>query len=179
MMTGMVYLAVVGAFGRFTEGFGFNPDILGSNVINLVIMITLLVVYGGKVLNNILTERRERIAQEIREAEERAAAAARELELAKQNLEQAHARAEQIKAEAVSRAEKLRAEILERGEKEIEKMKAMAAQELDSERTKVIAALRRQIALRALSLAEEQLKERLNDELHGKLITRALEQLGG
>ncbi|HIK37612.1 MAG: F0F1 ATP synthase subunit B [Geminocystis sp.] len=176
MKIGLLYLAMEQEAAR---GFGINPDILGSNVINLVIMIALLVVYGGKVLNNILAERRERIAQEIREAEERAAAAAAELQQAKKNLEQAHAKAEQIKAEALQRAEQLRTEILAQGEKEIEKMRLTAAQELESERKKVISTLKRQIALRALERAEQQLKERLNDELQAKLITRALEQLGG
>ncbi len=160
-------------------GFGISSDILGSNLINLIIVIALLVVYGSKFIGNLLTERRNRIAEEIKEAENRATSAAKALAEAKENLSQAQAKAVDIKKEAQSRAEKIRAEILEQGQKDIAKMKATAGQELDSEKAKVVADLKRLIAVKALAQAEEDLKNRLNDEVQGKLISKAVEQLGG
>lgn len=175
-MINLLYLATEEAAG----GFGFNfDDILGSNVINLAIVIVFLLVYGSKFLTNILDERKAKIAQEIQEAEAQAEEAAKALEEAKKNLDQAQAKAEKIKVDAEATAKNLKAEILAQGEKEVERMKATAVQELDSERAKVITELKRQIAILALEKAEQDLKERLDDQLQGQLISRAVDQLGG
>jgi len=174
-MINLFYLATEEAGG----GFGISSDILGSNLINLVIVIGLLVVYGGKFVGNILTERRDRIAEEIKEAEERAKTAAKALAEAKENLSQAQAKAVQIKADAEVTAKTTREQILAQGQKDIERMKATAVQELDSERAKVVNELKRTIAVLALQKAEQELQDRLNDDIQGKLISRAVEQLGG
>lgn len=174
-MINLFYLAVEEAGG----GFGISSDILGSNLINLVIVIGLLVVYGGKFVGNILTERRNRIAEEIKEAEERAKTAEAALAEAKENLSQAQAKAKQIKADAQETAKTTREQILAQGQKEIERMKVTAVQELDSERAKVVTELKRTIAVLALQKAEQDLQDRLNDDIQGKLISRAVEQLGG
>lgn len=174
-MINLFYLATEEAGG----GFGISSDILGSNLINLVIVIGLLVVYGGKFVGKILTERRDRIAEEIKEAEERAKTAAKALAEAKENLSQAQAKAVQIKADAEVTAKTTREQILAQGEKDIERMKATAVQELDSERAKVVNELKRTIAVLALQKAEQELQDRLNDDIQGKLISRAVEQLGG
>lgn len=174
-MVTLFYLATEETAG----GFGLSLDIFGSNVINLIIIIGLLVVYGRKVVGNLLTERRNRIAEEIQEAENLASIAAKALAEGKENLNQAQVKARQIKSDAESTAEKLRAEILVQGQKDIERMRATAVQELDSERAKVVAGLKQRIAVLALEKAEQQLKETLTDEVQGKLITRAVEQLGG
>ena len=173
-MINLLYLATEEA-----GGFGLKlDDILGSNVINLTIVIVFLLVYGSKFLNGILEERKSKIAQEIQEAENVAKEAEQALAEAKKNLDQAQAKAKQIKTDAEATAKNLKADILAQGEKEVERMKATAVQELDSERAKVVAQLKRQIAIQALEKAEEDLKERLNDEVQGQLISRAVDQLG-
>lgn len=174
-MVNLFYLATE----EVREGFGISSDILGSNLINLIIVIALLVVYGSKFIGNILTERRNKIAEEIKDAENRASTASKALAEAKENLNQAQAKAQQIKKDAEVTAEKVRAEILAQGQKDIERMKATAVQELDSERAKIVADLKRRIAVLALEKAENDLKNRLNDDVQGKLISRAVSQLGG
>ena len=175
-MINLLYLATEEAGGGF--GLKFD-DILGSNVINLAILISFLVIYGGKFFTKFLNERSEKIAQEIEEAENYAKDAAKALAEAKANLDQAQAKAKQIKADAGVTAKNLKAEILAQGEKEIERMKATAVQELDSERAKVVAELKRQVAILALEKAEQDLRDRLNNEVQGQLISRAVDQLGG
>jgi F-type H+-transporting ATPase subunit b len=174
-MGNFLYLATEGAEG----GFGINPDILGSNVINLALVITFLVLYGGKAIGKIFEERRAKIQQEIQEAENLANQAQSKLTQAQQDLTKAQEKAKQIKADAEVTAQKMKAEILVQGDKDIERMKATAAGELDSERAKVIAELKQRIAVLALEKAETQLKESLNDDVQGKLISRAVAQLGG
>lgn len=162
-----------------SEGFGLNFNILGSNLINLVLIITFLVVYGSKFLENLLTERRTKIEAEIKEAEARKAQAAASLSEAQKNLTQAQEKAKQIKADAETTASRVSKEILAQGEKDVERLKATALAELDSERNKVVAQLKQQIAVLALEKAEEQLKETLDEEAQGKLVSNAVGQLGG
>jgi F-type H+-transporting ATPase subunit b len=160
-------------------GFGLNLNILGSNLINLVLIIGFLVIYGGKFLGNILTERRTKIETEIKEAEARKSKAAAALAVAKKNLTQAQEKAKQIKAESEVTAKRVSEEILAQGNKDIERMKALALQELDSERAKVIVDLKQTIAVLAIEKAEQQLKETLDEQAQGKLISNAVGQLGG
>ncbi len=174
-MINLLYLATEKAVG----GFGIKFDLLGSNIVNLIIIIVFLLVYGSKFLNNILAQRRDKIAQEIQEADNYANDAAKALATAKENLDQAQAQAKKIKTDAQATAKNLKVEILAQGEKEVERMKATAVQELDSERAKVVAQLKRQVAILALEKAEQDLRSRLNDDLQGQLISRAVDQLGG
>jgi len=51
-------------------GFGFNLNLFSTNFINLAILVGGLVYFGSKTLNDILTQRRSKIAQAIKEAEE-------------------------------------------------------------------------------------------------------------
>lgn len=160
-------------------GIGLNLDILETNLINLAIVIGLLVVYGGKLVGNLLSERKSRIAAEIQEAEVKAANAEKDLKVAQQNLAEAKAKAEQIKAEAIAAGEKAKVEILANGAKEVEKLKAAAGKELDSEQAKVIAELKQRIAVLALEQVESELKNRLDGDAQARLIDSSIAQLGG
>ena len=160
-------------------GFGFNFEILETNLINLAILVGVLVYYGSKLISNILTERRSRIEEEIKDAENRAAEAATALAEAQKSLSEAQARAEKIRAEAQVTAQKAKEEILAQGAKEIEKIKAAAVKELDSEQAKVMAELKQRIAVLTIERVESQLKERLDSSAQTRLIERSIAQLGG
>ncbi|MBR8827910.1 MAG: F0F1 ATP synthase subunit B [Gomphosphaeria aponina SAG 52.96 = DSM 107014] len=175
-MGNFLYLATEAAA---ESGFGLNFDILETNIINLGIIIVLLVVYGGKVIGKILTERRSKIEAEIKEAEERAASGAAALADAQQNLAQAQAQAEKIKAEAETTALKVKEEILAEGKKEVARIKSTAVKELDAQRAKAIAQLKQRIGFLAIERVESQLKERLDASAQEKLVNRCIAQLGG
>jgi F-type H+-transporting ATPase subunit b len=160
-------------------GVGLNLDIFETNLINLAIVIGLLFVYGGKLVGNILSERTNKIATEIQEAEEKAADAEKALKVAQQNLAEAKAKAEQIKADAIASGEKAKAEILANGVKEVEKLRAAAGKELDSEQAKVMAELKQRIAVLALEQVEAELSNRLDGETQTRLIDNSIAQLGG
>ncbi|NJL09471.1 MAG: hypothetical protein HC908_02340 [Calothrix sp. SM1_7_51] len=90
------YLAEAGSEG----GFGLNTDILDTNIINLAIIITVLLVFGRKVVGNTLKSRRENIETAITSAESRVKEAAARLTEAQQNLAQAQSEAKTILAQA-------------------------------------------------------------------------------
>ena len=175
-MENFLYLAEA---AEHSEGFGLNLDILETNIINLSILIGLLLFYGRKFIGNILSDRRAKIEQEIKEAETRAQDAAAALADAQQKLAQAQAEAEKIRKNAEETAKKAKESILSQAGQEVNRIKAAASQELDSEQAKVIAELRGRIAALAIERVESQLRERLDDSAQTQLVDRFVAQLGG
>lgn len=178
-MGNYLYLASEAASEAGSEGFGFNFDILETNLINLSILVGLLIFYGRKFVGNILRERRAKIEQEIKDAETRAQEAAASLADAQQKLAQAQAEAEKIRSNAQETAKKSKESILSGAAQEVERIKAAASQEMDSEQAIAIAELRQRIATLALERAESQLKGCLDDPAQKQLVNRSIAQLGG
>lgn len=160
-------------------GFHLNFDIFEANVVNLGIIVAFLVIYGRKVLTNILDERKAKIVAELEDAEARMKKAQKALTKAQKDLEDAKAKASQIREDAQVAAENTKATVLENGREEIEKLKSSAVKELDTEQAKVIAELKYRIAELALAKVESQLRDRLDSKSQSKLIDRSIAQLGG
>ena len=161
------------------SGFGFNFDIIETNLINLGIIFVLLIVYGGKVVGNILSERRAKIEAEIKSAEARAQEAKDALAEAQKNLKEAQANAVKIRTEAEANAEKAKEAILLKGQKEVERLKATAAADLSSEQDRAIAQLKSQVVEMALSRVESRMGEMLNEDKQRQLVDRSIANIGG
>ncbi|CAC5345655.1 MULTISPECIES: F0F1 ATP synthase subunit B [Planktothrix] len=162
-----------------SRGIGINTNILETNLINLGILIVVLVYFGRGFLGKILNERRSTIEEAIKEAEQRQQQAQASLAEQQQKLTVAQTDAQRILAEAEERAKTVRDSILAKATEDVERMKATASAELDSDRERVISQLRSQIATQAIELAESQLKQHLNDNVQERLIDQSLALLGG
>jgi len=160
-------------------GFGFNFDVLETNLINLVIIIAVLFYFGRDFLGKILTERRSGIEQAILEAEKRQKDAAAALAEQQQKLTQAQAEAERIRTAAEQTAVKAKEAILAQAAQDVERMKATAGQELEAEQERAIAQLRSAVVSLALERVESQLKTSLDDSAQNQLIDRSIALVGG
>ena len=160
-------------------GFGFNFDVLETNLINLVIIIAVLFYFGRGFLGKILTERRTSIEQAILEAEKRQKDAAAALAEQQQKLTQAQAEAERIRTAAEQTAVKAKEAILAQAAQDVERMKATAGQELEAEQERAIAQLRSAVVSLALERVESQLKTSLDDSAQNQLIDRSIALVGG
>ncbi len=177
MVGTLLYLAE--AHSEVEGGFGLNLNILQTNIINLSILLGILYFYGSKIVGNILSERRSKIAQQIQEIEQKQKTAAATLAQEQQKLAEAKQTADKIRQEAEANAEKVKAAILAQGEKEVERLKASAAADLSSEEVKAIAELRQRVAALALERVESQLPGMLDDSAQTTLIDRSIAQVGG
>ncbi|MDJ0732237.1 MAG: F0F1 ATP synthase subunit B [Crocosphaera sp.] len=157
----------------------FHFDFLESNILNLAILVSILVFYGRKAIGNILSERRNQIAQAIQEAEEKQRTAAQALAEEKEKLAQAQKEAERIRQAATERAKTIKAEIQAQSERDIARLKETAAADLSSEQERVMAQLKKQIAEQAIIQAENQLKAQVDNNTQQRLIDRSIAQLGG
>jgi F-type H+-transporting ATPase subunit b len=171
--------AEVAAEGGSEGGFGLNFDILETNLINLVIILGVLFFFGRKFLGNILSERRAKIEEAIRDAEKRQKDAAAALADAQQKLAKAQAEAEKIRASAEESAQAARTAILEASLQDVERMKATAVQGLNTERDRAIAELRQRVAALAMERVESQLRDRLDESAQHQLIDRSIALIGG
>lgn len=173
------WLFVAEAHSEGKGGFGLNPDIFEANLINLSILIGVIFYYGRKVVGDILSERRSKIAQQIEEVEEQLKQSAQSLKQQQQKLEQAQATAEKIRQDAQANAQRAKQETLAQGVTEIERLKAVASQDLNSERDRAIAELRQRAVALAIESVESRLKGILDDSAQHQLIDRSIAQLGG
>lgn len=160
-------------------GFHLNFDIFEANLVNLAIIVGLLVVYGRKFISNLLDERKAKIVADLEDAEARAKAAQESLTKAQKDLEQAQLQATTIRDEAKTSAAKAKEEVLVKGREEIEKLKASAVKELDTEQAKVMVELKQRITQLALEKVESQLRSDLDESTQSRLVDRSISQLGG
>jgi F-type H+-transporting ATPase subunit b len=173
-MIGLLFLATTGE-----GGVSLNPDLIETNLFNLILVLVFLFVFGRKFLNNILTERREAIETTIKDTEDRQKQAAAALAVAKQNLAQAQAEAKNIRETAITSAANAKAEIAAKAAADIERMQQLAAASNDTEQDKAIAELRARVTALAMERAEAQLKKLLTKSAQTKLIDRSIELVGG
>ncbi|WP_181243808.1 F0F1 ATP synthase subunit B [Chamaesiphon polymorphus] len=174
MMGNFLFLANAG-----TGGVGLNLDLIETNLFNLTLVLGFVIVFGRKVLTNILTERRATIENAIQDTEARQKQAASALEIAKKNLAQAQAEAEQIRQTAITSAANAKAEIAAKTAADIERMKELAAADTNTEQDKAIAELRARVTKLAMERAEAQLKNLLNDSAQAQLVDRSIALVGG
>ena len=155
-------------------GFGLNLNILDTNLINLVIIIGVLFVFGRKIVGKTLSDRREKIETAIKGAEQRRQEAATALATQQQNLAQAQVEAQKIRAAAEENAKTARENILATAAQDIERMKESATQDLNSERERAIAQLRQQVVAMAFQKVESQLRDRVDERVQQQLIDRSI-----
>ncbi|NEP47426.1 MAG: F0F1 ATP synthase subunit B [Moorea sp. SIO3C2] len=160
-------------------GFGLNFNILEINLINLSILLGVLYYFGSKLVGNILSERRSKIEQAIKEVEARQRQGAEALADQQQKLAQAQVEAENIRAAAEVNAKAAKDAILAASAQEIERMKESAVQDLNSERERAMAELRQRVATMAMAKVDSQLRETLDNSAQEQLIDRNIALLGG
>jgi F-type H+-transporting ATPase subunit b len=163
------------------EGAGvrFNPDLLGTNALNIFLVLGLLIYYGRGFLGNLLGERQETIAQTIQRAETAQKEAAATLKTAQHNLAQAQAMAAQLKQEGLAKAEQMRADLLALAAQEVERIGLQAQQSIELEQERTVAAIRQRITELTLAYVTAQLQQRLTPEMQSRLIDQGIARLGG
>ncbi|MFM7471965.1 MAG: F0F1 ATP synthase subunit B [Nodosilinea sp. LVE1205-7] len=160
-------------------GIGLNFDILETNLINLVIIIGVLVYFGGKFLGKTLSTRKAGIETAIVEAEQLKKQAAAALAEQQQKLAQAQDEARRILADAEVAAQRSRETILAQAQADVDRLRATAAQDLSTQEARVMRELQQRIAALAIARTEAELPQRLNDELQHNLVDASIAMLSG
>lgn len=175
----LLFLATEAAATHAEGGFGLNFDILETNLINLSILIGILVVFGRKFLTDTLSERRTGIETIVKETEQRLNEAASKLAEAQKSVKDSQQEANKIISAAQEVAKDAREAILARAAVDVQRMKDVAAADMNTERDKAIASVRSQVVAQALAKVESQLQSGVSDDTQKELIDRSIALLGG
>ena len=85
----------------FAGHFGFNTNILETNVLNLAVVLAIVITYVGDALRGLLANRKQTILNNFREADQRASEAQDRLNQARLQLEKAKTKADEISQQAL------------------------------------------------------------------------------
>ena len=152
------------------EGFGFNTNILETNVLNLAVVVPAVFVLGKDTLTSILYTRREKILASLRSADDRFKAAQVELDTAKSELANAKAKVAEIQAEGRQTISALKLEENKRFAEVSVRFSSLKEEAVRLEEEKVIAEFRQQLITVAFEKALSGIKTRMSSSLHRKYI---------
>jgi F-type H+-transporting ATPase subunit b len=148
------------------QHFGFNTNILETNVLNLAVVLTVVVTYVGDALRGLLANRKQNILNNFREADQRASEAQERLNQARLQLEQAQAKATQIRDQALVTIEQEKNQIVRQNQDDIKRLSVLQQETLQFEQQKAQNELAQKLVRLALHQVREKLTQRLNSSIH-------------
>jgi len=148
------------------EGFGFNGNILETNIINLSVVIGVVVSFGGDALRSLLDTRRETILKNFEEAKQRSEEAREKLAQAQKEVESAKIKAKEIREQTVFILEKERQMYSQQFETESKRLTNLKEETLTFQEQRAKFQISNQIITLAVEKVEQTIKNRLTPRLH-------------
>lgn len=152
------------------KGFGFNTNILDTNVINLAVVIFIVVSFVGDALKALLENRKTAILNNLREADQRALEAEEKLNRAKKQLELAKTKAIEIREQSFQTAEEEKLQLFQQIEKEISRFEELKMETITLQQQKIISNLSQQVLSLALVKVRNKLKNSVDFSFHTSVI---------
>nr|YP_009771253.1 ATP synthase CF0 B subunit [Smithia erubescens]QIT01955.1 ATP synthase CF0 B subunit [Smithia erubescens] len=151
--------------------FGFNTDILATNLINLSIVLGVLVFFGKGVLSDLLDNRKQRILKTIRNSEELRDGAIEQLEKARARLRKVETEADRFRVNGYSEIEREKLNLLNSIYTTLEQLENYKNETIRFEQQRAINQVRQRVFEQALQGALGTLNSCLNNELHLRTIS--------
>nr|YP_009869437.1 ATP synthase CF0 B subunit [Allium schoenoprasoides]QGY74649.1 ATP synthase CF0 subunit I [Allium schoenoprasoides]QKJ81112.1 ATP synthase CF0 B subunit [Allium schoenoprasoides] len=158
--------------------FGFNTDILATNLINLSVVLGVLIFFGKGVLNDLLDNRKQRILSTIGNSEELRKGAIEQLERARARLRKVEMEAEEYRINGYSEIEREKVNLINATSESLEQLENYKNETLHFEQQRAINQVRQQVFQQALQGAIGALNSCLNSELHFHTISANIGILG-
>nr|YP_010242642.1 AtpF [Impatiens linearisepala]QTJ25774.1 AtpF [Impatiens linearisepala] len=172
--------------------FGFNTDILATNLINLSVVLGVLIFFGKGVcasclnewkdnlfsLRDLLDNRKQRILNTIRNSEELRGGAIEQLEKARARLSKVEMEAEQFRVNGYSEIEREKLNLIYSTYKTLEQLENYKNETIHFEQQRAINQVRQRIFQQALEGALGTLNSCLNNELHLRTISANIGMFG-
>nr|UFA47531.1 ATP synthase CF0 subunit I [Physospermopsis alepidioides] len=158
--------------------FGFNTDILATNLINLSVVLGVLVFFGKGVLSDLLDNRKQRILNTIRNSEELRGGAIEQLEKARTRLRKVKMEADQFRVNGYSEIEREKLNFINSTSKTLKQLENYKNETIQFEQQRAINQVRQRVFQQALQGALGTLSSCLNNELHLRTIRANISMLG-
>ena len=144
------------------QGFGFNTNLIETNVLNLAVVIGVVIKVVGDSLRSLLDQRRRTILSTLQEADLKAKEAKQRLEAAQRTLEEARSRVQEIRIQTVQTVEREKSEAQKQLERDLNRLRERRDQAIQLERQRATQFISYQISGLALNSAENILLNALN-----------------
>nr|YP_010948325.1 ATP synthase CF0 subunit I [Chamaemelum nobile]WMM47748.1 ATP synthase CF0 subunit I [Chamaemelum nobile] len=158
--------------------FGFNTDILATNLINLSVVLGVLIFFGKGVLSDLLDNRKQRILNTIKNSEELREGAIEQLEKARTRLRKVEIEADQFRVNGYSEIEREKLNLIDSTYKTLEQLENYKNETINFEQQKASNQVRQRVFQQALQGALGTLNSCLNSELHLRTISANIGILG-
>ncbi|KAL9990882.1 putative ATP synthase, F0 complex, subunit b/b' protein [Helianthus debilis subsp. tardiflorus] len=153
------------------RSFGFNTDILATNLINLSVVLGVLIFFGKGVLSDLLDNRKQRILNTIRNSEELREGAIEQLEKARARLRKIEIEADEFRVNGYSEIEREKLNLIDSTYKTLEQLENYKNETINFEQQKASNQVRQRVFQQALQGALGTLNSCLNNELHLRTIS--------
>jgi len=150
----------------FAGHFGFNTNILETNVLNLAVVLAIVITYVGDALRGLLANRKQTILNNFREADQRASEAQDRLNQARLQLEKAKTKADEISQQAIFTVDQEKKQIISQTQEDIKRLSILQQETLKFEQQKAQNELAQKLVRLALHQVREKLNQRLNSVIH-------------
>nr|YP_009762862.1 AtpF [Gleditsia sinensis]YP_009769495.1 ATP synthase CF0 B subunit [Gleditsia microphylla]YP_010618441.1 ATP synthase CF0 subunit I [Gleditsia fera]QIQ60073.1 AtpF [Gleditsia sinensis]QIT00197.1 ATP synthase CF0 B subunit [Gleditsia microphylla]QPF22708.1 AtpF [Gleditsia sinensis]QYF07721.1 AtpF [Gleditsia fera]UUL96366.1 ATP synthase CF0 subunit I [Gleditsia sinensis] len=158
--------------------FGFNTDILATNLINLSVVLGVLIFFGKGVLSDLLDNRKQRILKTIRNSEELREGAIEQLEKARAHLRKVEMEADRFRVNGYSEIEREKLNLINSIYTTLDQLENYKNETIHFEQQRVINQVRQRVFQQALQGALGTLNSCLNNELHLRTISANIGMFG-
>nr|YP_009479406.1 ATP synthase CF0 subunit I [Asarum minus]AVV65924.1 ATP synthase CF0 subunit I [Asarum minus] len=158
--------------------FGFNTDILATNLINLGVVLVVLLFFGKGVLSDLLDNRKLGILSTIRNSEELRGGAIERLEKARAYLRKVEIEADEFRVNGYSEIEREKSNLINAASDNLERLENYKNETIHFEQQRAINQVRQRVFQQALQGALGTLNSCLNSELHLRTISANIGMLG-
>lgn len=158
--------------------FGFNTDILATNLINLSVVLGVLIFFGKGVLSDLLDNRKQRILSTIRNSEELRGGSIERLEKAKAHLRKVKIEADEFRVNGYSEIEREKRNLINSTYQNLERLENYKNETIQFEQQRAINQVRQRVFQQALQGALGTLNSCLNNELHLRTIGANIRMFG-
>ncbi len=156
------------------EGLGISVPGLISQFVNFILFLLILRAVAYKPIIRMLDERTKRIRESMERADEIQQQAARTEQEFARRLDEARREGQAIIGQSEKIADRLRQEEIEKTRKLVDELRARAVEDIERERERAVADLRRQVADLAILAAGRAVGRSLDQASQNRLIQEAL-----
>lgn len=157
-----------------SKGFGLNTNILETNILNLLVVLAVVFIFGGNALRGLLDNRKQAITANLEEADRRAKQSQEKLAQLKNQLNQYKIKADEILKNGQEYAKQERITRQRETEDQIIRLKASREKMINLQREQVMKKLSQQVMTTILSTVTKQVNGK--ESLTKNIVNSAVKQ---
>ena len=156
------------------QGFGLNTNILETNILNLLVVLAVVFIFGGNALRGLLDNRKQAITTNLEEADKRAKQSQEKLAQLKNQLNQYKIKADEILKNGQEYAKQERITRQKETEDQIARLKTSREKMINLQREQVMKKLSQQVMTTILSTVTKQVNGK--ESLTKNIVNNAVKQ---